>query len=206
VPFLSIVESVVNWVTDTIGQYGAIAVFGLMTLESACIPIPSEVIQLFAGFQVSLGNMNVIVAILAGTLGNVVGSWIAWYAGYRGGTPFIHRYGRYIHVTPKRMELAQRWFDRYGNRVVFWSRMVPIIRTFISLPAGVARMPFGRFTLYTFAGALPWCTLLTLLGMQVGDHWDEWHSRLRYLDYAVAVAIVGGVVYLVIKARRSPAT
>jgi membrane protein DedA with SNARE-associated domain len=203
VPTLSIVQSVVDFVTQTIGDHGVPAVFLLMTLESACIPVPSEVIQLFAGYLVSQHKMALVAAILAGTLGNVVGSWIAWGVGATGGRPFIERYGKYLHVTPKRMELADRWFERYGNKVVFWSRMLPIVRTFISLPAGVARMPFGRFTLYTFLGALPWCTGLTLLGVQVGQNWKTWEARLKYFDYAVAALLVVGVVILVRKWRRA---
>ncbi len=198
---LSITESIVNWVTTNIADYGAAAVFALMALESACIPIPSEVIQLFAGFEVSQNHMYFAVAVLAGVAGNVVGSWIAWGVGARGGRPVIERYGRFVHVTPKRLDLAQRWFDRYGNKVVFWSRMLPVVRTFISLPAGIARMPLGRFTLYTAAGALPWCTALTLAGVQVGKHWQEWHDRLRYLDYLVAALLVAGVVALWMRSR-----
>jgi membrane protein DedA with SNARE-associated domain len=202
-PTLSILQQLVDFVTETIGDHGVPAVFGLMALESACIPVPSEVIQLFAGYLVSQNRMGLIAAILAGTLGNVVGSWIAWGVGATGGREFIERYGKYVHVTPKRMDLADRWFERYGNKVVFWSRMLPIVRTFISLPAGVARMPFGRFTLYTFLGALPWCTGLTLLGVQVGQNWQTWEGRLKYFDYAVAAALVVGVVYLVRKWRRA---
>ena len=202
---LSITQSVVDWVTTAIGDHGVPAVFGLMVLESACIPVPSEVIMLFAGYLVSQDQMSLVAAILAGTLGNVVGSWIAWGVGYVGGRPFIERYGRYIHVTPHRMEMADRWFDKHGNRVVFWSRMVPIVRTFISLPAGVARMPFGRFTIYTFLGALPWCTLLTLIGVKVGENWETWEGRLKYIDYLVAVLLVAVVVRLYLKWRRPAA-
>jgi membrane protein DedA with SNARE-associated domain len=202
-PTLSILQQLVDFVTETIGDHGVPAVFGLMALESACIPVPSEVIQLFAGYLVSQNRMGLVAAILAGTLGNVVGSWIAWGVGATGGREFIERYGKYVHVTPKRMDLADRWFERYGNKVVFWSRMLPIVRTFISLPAGVARMPFGRFTLYTFLGALPWCTGLTLLGVQVGQNWETWEGRLKYFDYAVAAALVVGFVYLVRKWRRA---
>ncbi len=181
VPTLSIVQSIVDHVTAAIGDHGVPAVFGLMTLESACIPVPSEVIQLFAGYLVSQHKMALLAAILAGTLGNVVGSWIAWGVGATGG----------------------RGFERYGNKVVFWSRMLPIVRTFISLPAGVARMPFWRFTLYTFLGALPWVTGLTLLGVQVGQNWHTWEARLKYLDYLVAAILVAGVVYLVRRWRRT---
>ena len=203
VPTLSVLQALVDFVTTTIGDYGVLAVFLLMTLESACIPVPSEVIQLFAGYLVSQGRMGLVAAILAGTLGNVVGSWIAWGVGATGGREFIERYGKYVHVTPKRMELADRWFERYGNKVVFWSRMLPIVRTFISLPAGVARMPFWRFTLYTFLGALPWVTGLTLLGVKVGENWQTWEGRLKYFDYVVAAALVAGVVLLVRRWRRA---
>lgn len=203
VPTLSVLQALVDFVTTTIGDYGVLAVFLLMTLESACIPVPSEVIQLFAGYLVSQGRMGLVAAILAGTLGNVVGSWIAWGVGATGGREFIERYGKYVHVTPKRMELADRWFERYGNKIVFWSRMLPIVRTFISLPAGVARMPFWRFTLYTFLGALPWVTGLTLLGVKVGENWQTWEGRLKYFDYLVAAALVAGVVLLVRRWRRA---
>jgi membrane protein DedA with SNARE-associated domain len=204
-PLLSITQSVVDWVTATIGDHGAPAVFLLMVLESACIPVPSEVIMLFAGFLVSQDQLGLVVAILAGTLGNVVGSWIAWGIGYTGGRRFIDRYGRYVHVTPHRMDMADRWFQQHGNAVVFWSRMLPIVRTFISLPAGVARMPFGRFTLYTFLGALPWCTLLTLIGVKVGENWETWEGRLKYIDYLVAVILVAIVVRLYLKWRKPAA-
>jgi membrane protein DedA with SNARE-associated domain len=204
-PLLSITQSIVDWVTTTIGDHGAPAVFILMVLESACIPVPSEVIMLFAGYLVSQDQMSLIVAIMAGTLGNVVGSWIAWGVGYTGGREFIDRWGKYVHVTPSRMAMADRWFQRHGNAVVFWSRMIPIVRTFISLPAGVARMPFGRFTLYTFLGALPWCTFLTLIGVKVGENWETWEGRLKYIDYLVAVLLVAVAVRLYLKWRK-PAT
>ena len=204
-PLLSITQSLVDWVTSTIGDHGAPAVFALMVLESACIPVPSEVIMLFAGYLVSQDQLGLVVAILAGTLGNVVGSWIAWGIGYTGGRGFIDRWGRYVHVTPHRMAMADRWFDRHGNAVVFWSRMLPIVRTFISLPAGVARMPFMRFTIYTFLGALPWCTLLTLIGVKVGENWETWEGRLKYIDYLVAVILVAIVVRLYLKWRKPAA-
>jgi len=198
----SILQAIVDWVTETIGDFGAPAVFVLMTLESACIPVPSEVIQLFAGYLVSQDQMTLVAAVMAGTLGNVCGSWIAWGVGAKGGRPFIERYGRYVHITPKRMALADRWFERYGNKVVFWSRMLPIVRTFISLPAGVARMPFWRFTIYTFLGALPWVLVLTLIGVWVGDNWETWEGRLKYFDYVVAAILIGLVAYLVVQHRR----
>jgi membrane protein DedA with SNARE-associated domain len=195
-------NAIVDWITRVIGDHGFPAVLGLMTLESACIPVPSEVIQLFAGYLVSAHRMSLAAAVSAGVLGNVLGSWIAWTVGYYGGRPFIERYGRYIHVTPARLALAERWFEKRGEWAVLIGRCVPIVRTFISLPAGVARMPFWRFTLFTFIGCVPWVLGLTLIGVQVGPSWQRWRHRLEYLDYIVAAAIVIGIVYLYIRARR----
>jgi membrane protein DedA with SNARE-associated domain len=176
-----------------------------MILESACLPVPSEVIMLFAGYLVSIDKMTLTEAVAAGTIGNIVGSWIAWGVGMSGGRALLLRHGRWIHITPHRIEQADRWFQRRGPRVVLISRCLPIIRTFISLPAGVARMPFWRFTIYTAVGCLPWVLALTLIGQQVGANWDEWHKRLEVLDYLVALAIVGGVAYLVLRRRRRTA-
>ncbi len=195
-------NGVVDWITRLIGDHGFPAVLGLMTLESACIPVPSEVIQLFAGYLVSAHRMSLFAAVSAGVLGNVIGSWISWSVGYWGGSRFIARYGRYVHVTPERMARAQRWFDDRGEIAVLIGRCVPIVRTFISLPAGVARMPFWRFTLFTVIGCVPWVLGLTLIGVQVGPSWDRWRHRLEYLDYVVAVALIVGVAIYVIRARR----
>lgn len=195
-------NSLIDAITRAIGDHGFPAVLGLMTLESACIPVPSEVIMLFAGYLVSLHKMTLFAAVSAGVLGNLVGSWIAWSVGYYGGRPFIERYGRYIHITPARMAQSDRWFDRHGEVTVLVGRCIPVIRTFISLPAGIARMPFWRFTLFTVIGCIPWVLALTLLGVQVGPAWERWRHRLEYLDYIVAAAIVIGIVYLYIRARR----
>jgi membrane protein DedA with SNARE-associated domain len=197
-----VLNSLIDWITRVIGDHGFPAVLGLMTLESACIPVPSEVVQLFAGYLVSLHRMSLFAAVSAGVLGNVIGSWIAWSVGYYGGRPFIERYGRYVHVTPERMALAERWFARHGEITVLIGRCVPVIRTFISLPAGLARMPFWRFTLFTVIGCVPWVLGLTLIGVQVGPSWERWRHRLEYLDYIVAAVIVIGIVYLFVRARR----
>ena len=201
-----VLHALAGFVTDTIDQFGATAVFVLMAIESACIPVPSEVIQLYAGFMVSEDRMNIVVAVLAGTVGNVVGSWVAWAVGVYGGRPWIERHGKWLHITPRNLAWADRWFDKYGPKVVFFSRMLPIIRTFISLPAGIARMPFWKFTVYTFAGALPWCLALTLAGVQVGENWEQLESKLKYFTYLTAVAIVLGVVYLVVRWWRGRVT
>jgi membrane protein DedA with SNARE-associated domain len=197
-----VLNGIIDWITRTIGDHGFPAVLGLMTLESACIPVPSEVIQLFAGYLVSQHRMSLLAAVSAGVLGNVIGSWIAWAVGYWGGRPAIERYGRYIHVTPARLDRAQGWFDRHGEVTVLVGRCLPIVRTFISLPAGIARMPFWRFTLFTLIGCIPWVLGLTLIGVAVGPSWDRWRHRLEYLDYVVAAVIIVGVVYLYIRSRR----
>ena len=135
-------------------------------------------------------------------LGNLVGSWIAYAVGYYARLDLLER-NRLIHISPKHLKWADDWFERYGDATVFFTRMLPIIRTFISLPAGVAKMPFWRFTAFTLAGCIPWVLMLALIGRGVGDNWEQWRHNLGYLDYVVLAAIVGGVVYLLIRRRRS---
>ncbi len=200
-----IVDPIVNVATDFIGSAGVVAVFLLMTLESACIPIPSEAIMLFAGFSVSKGELTLFGIVTAGVLGNLVGSWIAYAVGYYGRLDLLEK-NKLIHISPKHLKWADNWFERYGSATVFFSRMLPIVRTFISLPAGVAKMPFWRFTVYTLAGCIPWVLMLALIGEAVGHNWEDWRHKLGYLDYVVLAAVIGGAIYLVIKRRRRPAT
>jgi membrane protein DedA with SNARE-associated domain len=199
-----VVEPIVDVATEFIGSAGVFAVFVLMTLESACIPIPSEAIMLFAGFSVSKGELTLLGIVAAGVLGNLAGSWIAYAVGYYGRLDLLEK-NKLIHISPKHLKWADDWFARYGSATVFFSRMLPIIRTFISLPAGVAKMPFWRFTLFTVAGSIPWVLALALVGRSVGDNWEHWRHQLGYLDYVVAVAILAAVVYLVVKRRRTRA-
>jgi membrane protein DedA with SNARE-associated domain len=196
-----ILNPIVNAATDFISSTGLPAVFLLMVLESACIPVPSEAVMLFAGFSVSNGDLTLIGIIVAGVLGNLVGSWIAYGVGYYGRLDLLEK-NRLIHVNPKHLKWADDWFERYGSATVFFSRMLPTVRTFISLPAGVARMPFWRFTVLTLAGCIPWVTMLALVGRAVGDNWEEWREHLHYLDYAVLAAVVALVVYLIVRRRR----
>jgi membrane protein DedA with SNARE-associated domain len=195
-----------NWVTRTIGDHGLAAVFGLMLLESACIPVPSEVIMLYAGYLVSIGKLGLVAAVAAGVLGNLAGSVLAWWAGKAGGRELILRYGRFIHVTEPRLSMADRWFARYGERVVLISRCVPLVRTFISLPAGISQMPLRRFALYTTVGCVPWVLGLTVLGDAVGKNWETLHSRLAFLDYAVVAVVVAGIAWLAVRLRRADRT
>src|SRR4051812_33020651 len=170
----SISERLVTFAVNVIGDLGLFGVFALMVAESACIPIPSEATMLFAGFNVSEGHWSLFEVVLVGTLANLVGSWIAYAVGYYGRIDILEKHGKKLHVNPKHLEWADRWFERHGDATVFFARMLPIIRTFISLPAGVARMPFWRFSLFTVAGCLPWVFLLTFIGRQVGDNWQQW--------------------------------
>jgi len=172
-----------------------------MILESACIPVPSEAIMVYGGFLVSRGDESLLLIVGAGVLGNVIGSWIAYAVGRYKGREWALRW-HWLHITPKRLDSADRWFARYGSWAVLVSRCIPIVRTFISLPAGIARMPFWRFTWLTLLGCLPWVLALTLAGRAVGDNWDHLQHRLHYFDYALVLAVIGGLAYLIIRHRR----
>jgi membrane protein DedA with SNARE-associated domain len=201
----SLVDSAWHFVRDA----GYPAIFLLMLLESACIPIPSEATMLFAGFAVAdpgvsgaHHHLTILGITVAGVLGNLVGSWIAYGVGRFGRLELVERHGKWLHIKPSNLQAADRWFERYGSAAVFFGRLLPIIRTFISLPAGVARMPFWRFTLLTLAGCIPWVLALGLIGYAVGSDWTSVRDALRYVDYLVAVAIVGAIVYAIVRRRR----
>ena len=200
-----VLEPVIELATEFIGSAGVFAVFVLMTLESACIPIPSEAIMLFAGFSVSKGELTLVGIVAAGVLGNLAGSWISYAVGYYGRLDILEKHGAKLRIKPSHLEWADRWFQRYGDATVFFSRMLPIIRTFISLPAGVARMPFWRFTLLTTVGCVPWVFLLTFIGKQAGENWEKWKNNLHYVDYVVVAAVVLGVIWLIVRRRRTAA-
>jgi len=179
-------------------RFGYIGVVIAMTIESCAIPLPSELILPFAGWSVSRGLIEPLTsspwtywaAVLAGVLGNTLGSLASYAIGAYGGRPLVERYGKYVLISAHDLALAERWFARFGEVTVFFSRMLPIVRTFISVPAGIARMPLWRFTLFSILGAIPWVMLLVWGGMQLGDHWLELKQSLKGLDYLVAAAIV----------------
>ena len=198
----SLTDPIVNFAVDVTEKLGLWGIFILMVPESALIPIPSEATMLFAGFNVSRGNYSLWEAVLVGSVANVVGSWIAYALGYFGRLDIIEHHGRKLHINPHHLEMTDRWFEKYGAATVFFTRMMPIVRTFISLPAGVAKMPFWKFTAYTFAGCVPWMLMLTLIGREAGDNWENWKDNLHYVDYAVAAAIVLVVAYVGVRVRR----
>ncbi len=186
-------------------QYTGIAV--LMGIESACIPLPSEIIMPFSGYLVFQGTLNLWLVALAGAVGCVVGSWVAYVVGAWGGRPLIERYGKYLLISHSDLDMADRWFQRHGDITIFVGRLLPVIRTFIAFPAGVARMPLWRFTLYTFTGSFIWCLGLAWIGMKLGQHWDTlgvWFHRFDAVIVALfAVALVAYVWRHVRQLRRS---
>jgi membrane protein DedA with SNARE-associated domain len=198
----SITDPIVDFAVGVVGDLGLLGVFVLMLLESACIPIPSEATMLFAGFNVSTGEYSLVAVTLVGSVANLTGSWIAYAVGYYGRVDILEKHGRKLHIKPSHLHAADRYFERHGDATVFFARMLPIIRTFISLPAGVARMPFLRFSVLTFLGCLPWVFALAFIGQQVGENWTDWKDSLHYVDYAVAALILAAIAYLVVKRRR----
>ena len=204
----SISESLFKLASEFVAETGLAAVFVLMVAESACIPIPSEATMLFAGFAVTNRaaaqhhHLTLVGIVLAGVLGNLVGSWIAYGVGRFGRLELIERHGHWLHLKPSHIAWADRWFARYGSPAIFFSRMLPIIRTFISLPAGVAKMPFARFTVLTLAGCVPWVLGLALAGEALGSEWKSARKVFEYVDYAVVVLVVVAIVNAVIRRRR----
>jgi membrane protein DedA with SNARE-associated domain len=174
--------------------FGYLAVFILMLAESACIPIPSEVTMLFAGAvaagAIPDGSLSIVPVILAGTLGNVAGSYLAWAVGRYAGQAALHRWGRRLWLRDEDIDKAQRWFTRHGPASVFFGRLLPVIRTFISLPAGFASMAPLRFGLYTFAGCLPWTAALALVGYAIGAHWQKVADAFKGPTYVIAAIVV----------------
>ena len=195
-----IIEILSAFIVATISTLGYAGVALLMAIESACIPLPSEIIMPFSGYLVYKGQFNLWWVGVAGAVGCVVGSWVAYYAGLYGGRPFIEKYGRYVLLSHHDLDLADRWFARYGEVIVFASRLLPVVRTFIAFPAGIARMNMTRFTVYTFLGSLPWCLGLAYVGQILGEQWDKsetlktWFHRF---DFLIGAVILAGAVWWV---------
>lgn len=192
---------IVDFCVKTIESTGLGGIFLLMALGSACIPIPSEAVMLFAGFSVSNGDQTMVGIVAAGLAGNMVGSWATYAIGYYGRIDLLEK-NRLVHISPSRLAWVDSWFQRHGDATVFLARLLPLVRAFISLPAGVAEMPFWRFTWLTALGSLPWVLGFGLLGNAVGEHWEKWRHNFGYFDYVVVAATLAGIAYLVIKRRR----
>ena len=192
-----ILEALASFVIFVISMMGLPGIVLLMAIESACIPLPSEVIMPFSGYLVFLGKYSLWSVGLAGAIGCVVGSVPAYYLGMYGGRPLIEKYGKYILMSRHDLDMADRWFERHGEATVFFARLLPVIRTFIAFPAGVARMEMKRFIAYTFAGSLPWCLGLAYVGMVMGEQWPVLREYFHKFDLLIGAAIAAGIVWYV---------
>ncbi len=188
---------------EQVGRFTYSAVFVLMVLESTCIPIPSEVTMVFGGFVASRGDANFFLVAILGTVGNLVGSWIGYAVGLKGGRPLIERWGRFVFLRTRELDRAEAWFADHGPAAVFVSRLLPVVRTFISLPAGVAEMPLGRFTVYTFLGCLPWTFALTGAGYALGENYERVLDALRPATFVVGGILVAGIAYWLVRRARA---
>jgi membrane protein DedA with SNARE-associated domain len=213
----SVTSVITDRVTEILGDHGLYAVFLLMLVD-AVLPAFSELVMVYAGalaagaFSTSVvlfghefesGFGAWLAMVLAGTVGYTIGSILGWAIGVYGGRPFLERRGRWLHLSHERLERAERWFDRWGDWAVLIGRITPVARSFISIPAGVFRMPFGRYVVLTFIGSTLWCIAFAGAGYAAGTRWETFHEKFHYVDYAIAVLVVAGVAYLVIRRRRS---
>lgn len=191
---------------NIINSLGYLGVFFTMLLESALIPIPSEAIMPLAGFLVSQGEMNFFIAVQAGAIGNLIGSIIAYAIGYYGGTkyvdPFVEKYGKYILLSKHEYDRAINWTSKYGTKIAFFSRLIPGIRTVISLPLGIAKVNFIKFAVYTYIGALIWSTFLAFIGLKLGENWEAIGKYIHYIDYLIIAVFLGFVLYWVRKKMK----
>ena len=198
-----------SFIVATISALGYGGIVLLMAIESACIPLPSEIIMPFSGYLVSTGQLNLWGVAIAGAVGCVLGSLVAYWVGMYGGRPFIEKYGKYILLSRHDLDIADRWFAKYGEVIVFVSRLLPAIRTFIAFPAGVARMNLTRFVIYTFAGSLPWCLGLAYVGQKLGEQWDQdprlktWFHRFDFLIGIAGALFVAWWVWRHVKHSRA---
>ena len=197
---LDIIGNLANFVIQTISNTGYLGIFFLMVAESALIPIPSEIIMPFSGYLASTGKLNPVLIILAGSIGNLAGSLIAYFIGVKLGREFIVKYGKYVLLKKSHLEWTESYFKKYGDRSTFISRLLPAIRTYISLPAGVAKMNLKKFSIYTLAGSIIWSTMLTYVGITLGDQWTKIRHYSDYIDGAVIVGIV--IVIIIIAKKR----
>jgi membrane protein DedA with SNARE-associated domain len=195
-----IISAVATWIVDVISAAGYFGVVILMAIESACIPLPSEVIMPFAGYLVSIGQFSLIGAATAGALGCNVGSTVIYYVAAYGGRAVLERFGEYVLISRADIKRADDFFLRYGSATVFFGRLLPVVRTFIALPAGLARMPMVKFQVYTFIGSWPWCYALAYIGYVLGARWnsDPTFRRLFHdFDAVIAAVLLAGFAWFV---------
>jgi len=197
-----IIRPLIEFIISFISRVGYLGIFFLMILESAMIPIPSEIIMPFSGFLVSAGKFGPILVVLAGSLGNLVGSILTYYFGLKVGRAFIIKYGKYVFFKKEHLEFTERLFKNYGDKISFVGRLLPVIRTYVSLPAGIGRTNFIKFVFYTLIGSLIWNSVLTFAGMQLGNNWKNIDRYSIYLDIVTICIIVGFSAWLVLKFKK----
>ncbi|WP_433742299.1 DedA family protein [Falsibacillus pallidus] len=193
-----LMNSLESFVLDAISSLGIWGIFGGMLLESACIPLPSEVIMLFGGFLVGNGDYSFWSVVVAGVSGNLIGSILIYLVGKYGGRPFIEKYGRYVLLNQKHVKQAEMWFEKYGSAAAFFGRILPVIRTFISLPAGMANMKMSKFVIFTFLGCIPWNIILVYLGVKLGENWETGQMYMKPVTYGIlAIFILIGIWWMI---------
>jgi membrane protein DedA with SNARE-associated domain len=188
-----LLESISSLIINFISATSYFGITFLMALESACLPVPSEIVMPFSGFLVFEAKFTLWPVVIWGTIGNLIGSIIAYAVGFYGGRPLIKKYGKYVLISNHDLDRADKWFDKYGQSTVFFSRLLPIVRTFISLPAGIAKMNFKKFSFYTLAGSLPWSFFLTYVGIIMGKNWSELRVYFEKFDL-----VIGGLIAVLI--------
>jgi membrane protein DedA with SNARE-associated domain len=194
-----VLAKVAGLVIRIISDSGYFGIASLMAIESACIPVPSEIIMPFAGFLTISGKFSLLLVVIWGAIGNLIGSMIAYAIGAFGGRPFIEKYGKYVLLGKDELDKSQIFFTKYGGASVFFSRLLPIVRTFISLPAGIARMPFIKFCVYTFVGSFFWSGLLAYIGVYLGENWKSIETYFRKFDWLILVAIIILIILFIYK-------
>ena len=199
---LELLKPLIEFITSFIGQVGYGGIFFLMILESALIPIPSEIIMPFSGFLSSTGRLDPFLVTLSGSLGNVVGSVLTYYLGIRVGRKFILKYGKYILFRKEHLAITENLFRRYGDKISFAGRLLPGIRTYVSLPAGIGKTEFKKFVMYSFAGSLIWNSMLLYVGMNLGRNWKNIDKYSIYLDVAAVLSVAVFIVWFVYKTKR----
>lgn len=193
-----VIGEITATITSLIGNMGYIGVFILMTIESAGIPVPSEVIMTYGGFMASQGKLNVILVAIIGSVGTGLGSAIGYAIGYWGGKPAIDKYGKFIGVTPEKMHWAERWFCRYGESACIYTRLLPVVRTIVNVPAGLLGMNFYKFIIYSMAGAFPWCMVFAYIGYKLGENWESIMGMSHTLSYLVGSIVIAIVLFAVV--------
>ncbi|MBU0722387.1 DedA family protein [Patescibacteria group bacterium] len=192
-----IISATTQFIINSISSLSYLGIGIMMAIESACVPLPSEIIMPFAGFLAAQGKFNLLGVALAGALGCVAGSVIAYAVGIWAGRAFIEKYGKYILISRHDLAMADNFFNKYGSSAIFFSRLLPVVRTFISLPAGIAKMNFNKFVIYTFFGSLPWCLALAYIGQKLGNHWNVLAPYFHKFDFVIVLIIIVAMVWYV---------